>query len=166
MSRSAPTVRQGVIVGLIGYFSVAAFYAAFDLIAARGPLYTVNLLGMSVFKGLRDPGVLGVPIHPDTSAIFWYNAFHLAVSIVIGLIVTGLVELAERRPPQARMALFTIIGGFFVTIIVVGLLTSSIRPLLPWWSIVIANAFAVLLAGRYLMWKRPGTWSRLSPFAH
>ena len=34
------------------------FYAAFDVLAARGTLYTVNLLGMAVFKGLRDPSVL------------------------------------------------------------------------------------------------------------
>lgn len=70
--------------------------------------------------------------------------------------------MAHCRSP---MVLFTIVAGFVVTIVAVGLLTSPIRPLLPWWSIVVANALAVLLAGGYLLRSRPGTWSRLSPFA-
>jgi len=148
-------------VGIIGYASVAALYAALDLVAARGALYTVDLLGKSLFKGLRDTGVLGLPIEADAAAIVWYNGIHLLVSLVIGIIVTGLVANSERRPEQARMVLFVIVAGFFVTIVVVGLLTSSIRPLLPWWSIVVANTLAVLLAGAYLIWKRPGVVQRL-----
>ena len=58
MATVGRTIRQGVIVGLIAFASVAMFYAAFDVLAARGTLYTVNLLGMAVFKGLRDPSVL------------------------------------------------------------------------------------------------------------
>ena len=159
------TIRDGLVVGFIGYISVAALYAVFDLVAARGTLYTVDLLGKSMFRGLRDAGVLGLPIRPDLTTVFWYNWLHLAVSLAIGLIVTGLVGLAERRPKHAPLVLFTIVAGFVVTIVVVGLLTNPIRPLLPWWSIVVANALAVLLAGIYLLRKRPGIWARLIPFA-
>jgi len=164
MALASRTIRQGLIVGLIGYASVAALYAAFDFFAARGALYTVNLLGKSVFDGLRDPAVLGLPMQLDTTAIVWYSGLHLLISLIIGLIVTGLVEQAERQPSQAPLVLFTIMAGFVVTIIAVGLLTAPIRPLLPWWSIVVANTIAVLLAGGYLLHKRPGTWHRLSPF--
>jgi hypothetical protein len=164
MAQASRTIRDGLVVGIIGYFSVAAFYAAFDVIAARGPLYTVDLLGKTLFKGWRDSAVLGLPIQPDGMAILWYNGLHLLISLIIGLIVTGLVELSERRPSQARIVLLTIVAGFVVTIAAVGALTSPIRPLLPWWSVVLANALAVLLAGKYLLWKRPGTWRRLSPF--
>jgi hypothetical protein len=159
------TIREGLIVGGIAYFAVAAFYAAFDLLAARGPLFTVDLLGKAVFQGLRDPSVLELPIQPDVSAIAKYNVLHLVISLIIGLIVTGLVELCERRPSQARLVLFTLVAGFVVTIVGVGLLTSPIRLLVPWWSIVVANALAVMLAGAYLLRRRPGIWSRLSPFA-
>jgi hypothetical protein len=154
-----------LVVGMIGYISVAAFYAAFDLLAARGALYTVDLLGKSVFSGLRDPSVLGLPIQLDVTAIAWYNGLHFFISLTIGLIVTGLVEHSERRPSRARIVSIIIVAGFVVTILAVGSLSSPIRPLLPWWSIVVANAFAVLLAGAYLLQKRPGTWDRLSPFA-
>jgi hypothetical protein len=153
------------VVGLIAYASVAVFYSTFDLLAARGTLYTVDLLGKAVFRGLRDPGILQYPIRPDPTAIFWYNGLHLLVSVTIGLIVTGLIAQAERRPAQAHLVLVTIVAGFVVTILGVGLLTSPLRAVLPWWSIVVANGLATLLAGVYLLQKRPGLWGRLVPFA-
>ncbi len=165
MIPASRTMREGLVVGLIAYASVAVFYSAFDLLAARGTLYTVDLLGKAVFRGLRDPGVLQYPIRPDLSAIFWYNGLHLLLSLAIGLIVTSLIEHAERNPARARLVLFTIVAGFVVTILGVGLLTSSMRPVLPWWSIVAANALATLLAGLYLLQKRPGLWGRLIPVA-
>ena len=158
-------VRDGLIVGIIGYASVALFYAVFDLVAARGALYTVDLLGKSVFKGLRDPGVLGVPMKLDMAAIASYNGLHFFVSLVIGLVVAGLVAQAEREPAQTRLIRFIIVLGFVVTIVAVGWLTGPIRLLLPWWSIVAANAFAVIVAGAYLLRRRPGTWRRLGPNA-
>lgn len=157
--------REGLMVGLIAYASVALFYCGFDLLASRGTLYTVDLLGKAVFRGLRDPGVLAYPIQPDPTAIFWYNGLHLLVSLAIGLIVTRLIDEAERRPAAAPMILTVIVAGFFLTILAVGMLTASMRPVLPWWSIVVANGLATLLAGLYLLRKRPGLWSRLVPFA-
>lgn len=165
MVRASRTTREGIVVGLIAYASVAVFYSAFDFLAARGTLYTVDLLGKVMFAGLRDPGILQYPIQPDLTAIFWYNAVHLLISLAIGLIVTRLIEQAERHPAQAPLALFTIVAGFALTILGVGLLTSSMRPVLPWWSIVVANGLATCLAGLYLLQKRPGLWGRLIPFA-
>jgi hypothetical protein len=150
-----------MVVGLIAYASVAVFYSAFDLLAARGTLYTVDLLGKTVFRGLRDPGVLQLPIRPDLTALLAYNALHLLISLAIGLIVIRLIEQAERHPSQGRPVLFAIAAGFVLTILGVGVLTTPMRPVLPWWSIVVANVFATLLAGVYLLRKRPGLWGRL-----
>jgi hypothetical protein len=155
------TVRDGIIVGLIAYAAVAVFYSILDFLAARGTLYTVDLLGKAMFRGLRDPGVLQYPISVDLTTVFWYNAFHLVTSVAIGLIVTSLVAYAEHHPKQARLVLIAIIAGFVVTIIAVGRMTSSIRPLFPWWSIVVANVLATLLAGFYLLRARPGIGTRL-----
>ena len=165
MAISSRTVRDGLVVGLIGYFSVAALYGVFDLSAARGAMYTVDLLGKSVFGGLRDPAVLGLPMQLDVTAIVQYSGLHLLISLIIGLVVTGLVEHAAQQPSHALMVLLTIVAGFAVTIVAVGVLTMPIRPVLPWWSIVVANTLAVALAGAYLLWKRPGTWQQLNPFA-
>lgn len=164
MAPASRGIRDGWVLGLIAYASVAFFYAAFDVLAARGTLYTVDLLGKVFFRGLRDPAVLQLPFQPDLPAIFLYNGLHLFLSLAIGLTVIWLVERADRGPAQAYVSLFTIVAGFFVTILAVDLLTRPIRPLLPSWSIVVANTCAVVPAGAYLLWRRPGVWRKLMPF--
>ncbi|HEX8944611.1 MAG TPA: hypothetical protein VF785_15845 [Gemmatimonadaceae bacterium] len=154
--------RDGITVGLVGYASVALFYSAFDFLAARGNLHTVNVLGQAVFRGLRDPAVLRFPVPLDAGAIFLYNALHLALALTIGLIVAGLVAFAERHSEQRRAIRFIIAAGFVVTVGTIGLLTNSMRPVLPWWSIVVANSLATLLAGAYLVTRHPGLWRRLA----
>jgi len=139
-------------------------YAAFDVLAARGTLYTVNLLGKAVFQGLRDPSVLQMPIAPDFSAIALYSGLHLALSLAIGLVVTGFVARADKDPSQASFVLAVVGGGFLVTIAAVGVISEPIRPVLPWWSIVVANGAASACAGAYLLRARPGIWRRLNPF--
>ena len=162
MAAPRRTIRDGIVVGLIGYAAVAVFYSVFDQLAARPPLYTVDLLGKAVFRGLRDPGVLFFPLQSDVAAIFWYNALHFVIALVIGLIVTSLVASAEQHPSRRSLVRFVIAAGFLVTVIVVGVLTAPMRPVLPWWSIVVANALATLLAGTYLVRQRPGLWRRLA----
>lgn len=161
MTNADRTWREGIIVGLIAYVAVAVFYWAFDFLAARGTLYTVNVLGLAVFRGLRDPGVLTLPAAPDMTAIFWYNGLHLALSLAIGLIVTRLLAHAEANPPQARSVLFVIVAGFLVTVLGVGYLSAPLRPVLPWWSIVVANTLATAAASVYVMRRHPGIAARL-----
>lgn len=166
MVATGRTIRDGVVAGLIGYAAVAAFYLAFDLLAARGMLYTVDLLGRAVFRGLRDPAILQQgPIQPDVPAILLYNGLHLVIALAVGLIVVWLVGQAERHPSQAHLILFAIVAGFVVTVIGVGVLTEPMRAVLPWWSIVVANGLATLFAGAYVLRVRPGTWHRLMPLA-
>jgi hypothetical protein len=161
MTPGRRTLREGLVVGLIAYASVAVFYAIFDLLAARGALYTVNMLGLAVFRGQRDVAILELPVPLDLAAISWYNALHLLLSLAIGLTVVGLVARAERLPRQAQAMLFVVVAGFLVTIFLVGELTGSMRAVLPWWSIVVANSLAVLLAGLYLLRRHPGVWRLL-----
>ncbi|MDH5628183.1 MAG: hypothetical protein OEY69_07805, partial [Candidatus Krumholzibacteria bacterium] len=86
---------------------------------------------------------------------------HFSISLAIGLVVTGLVEYADRHPARARLVTLVIVAGFVVTVYGVNLLIGPVRALVPWWSIVVANLFAVLLAGLYLMKQRPGVGRRL-----
>ncbi|HEY9384849.1 MAG TPA: hypothetical protein VIP80_15165 [Gemmatimonadales bacterium] len=159
---SAPRpLRDGLLVGLVAYAAVAVFYAAFDLLAARGALYTVNVLGKAVFRGLRDPAVVMLPLPLDTGAILLYNALHLVVSLVIGLVVVGLLVEAERHPARRRVMLAVIVAGFLITVVAVGLASRPFRPVLPWWSIVAANTAAVMLAAWYLERRLPGIGRRM-----
>lgn len=163
MARSRGVVREGLVVGIIGYAAVALLYAALDLVTGRGALYTVDLLGKAFFRGLRDPAVLAGPIQLDVTAIALYNVFHLLAALAVGLIVTALVERVERRPEQAPTVLIVVVAGFVVTIVGVGLLTVEMRPVLPLWSIVACNSVAVIVAGLYLLSRRPGAWDLLVP---
>lgn len=161
MATQRNAVRDGLVIGLLAYASVALFYAAFDFLAARGTLYTVDLLGKALFRGVRDPSILQFPAQPDTGALLLYNGFHLVMSLVIGQVVSHLIKRAEDRPTEARAMLGVIVAGFVVTVLAVGMLTAPMRPLLPWWSIVVANAAAVAVAGTYLMRKHPGLGQRM-----
>ena len=153
--------RDGVIVGLVASASVAVFYGSFDLLASRGIFFTVSLLGRALFQGLRDPAVLQFPMAPDLMAVALYSVLHIVISLVIGLIVVALVTEAERTPTRARLVVGTIVAGYVVTIAVMGFLTAAMRNLLPLWSIAVANGFATVCAGRYLLFRRPGLWGRL-----
>lgn len=161
MQHDRRTILDGLVVGLIGYAAVALFYSVFDLLASRGPLYTVNLLGKAVFRGLRDPSVLMFAQDYDLSAIFAYNALHLAVALLIGLVATTVVGIAERTSSRAGLVRIVIVAGFIITVTIVGALTTPIRPLLPMWSVVATNALAAIIAGVYLLRRRPGLWHKL-----
>jgi len=150
-----------VIVGLIAYAAVAVFYSAFDLLATRGTLFTVNLLGQALFRGLRDSTVLQFPMATDLPAVLWYNGLHFALSLAIGLIVVGLVEYAERNAARAGLMAGAIATGFAITVAIVGRLTEPMRALLPWWSILVANGAATLFAAAYLLKQRPGLLRRM-----
>jgi ABC-type Na+ efflux pump permease subunit len=154
------TIRDGIIVGLIGYATVAFLYSAFDVLAARDGLHTVNMLGRVVFRGLRDSSVLLFPAELDPGAIFAYNVLHLILALGIGLLVATLVSFGDRTPERRRAVRIVIAAGFIVTVAIVGLLTAPMRPVLSWWSIVVANALSAFFAALYLLDRRPGLWRR------
>jgi len=160
MARVSP-IREGTVIGLIASGSVAVFYAAFDLLAMRGPFYTVNVLGRALFRELRHPNALMLPLALDWEAIALYSALHLGLAFMIGVTVASFVAHAEHHPGRRIPVLLAIVGGFVVTIAMVGILSAPIRPVLPWWSIVLANTLAVLLAGSYLLYRHPGLWRRV-----
>lgn len=163
MTDSRSDTRDGLALGLIGYVTVAAFYALFDGLASRGSLYTVNLLGLAAFRGVRDPAILQFPVPLDAAAIGLYNAVHLVASLLIGAIVVRLVSHAEREPSRASPVLACLIAGYVLTVLAVGFLSASIRVVLPWWSIAVANASAAAAGAWYLSRRRPGTIGRLVP---
>jgi hypothetical protein len=161
MSITNRIMKEGLVVGFIGFAAVALFYAAFDFLAARAFLFTVNLLGQALFFGLRDPSVLAMPMAIDLTAVVLYTIVHLLAALAIGLFVAWLVAHLEGPPAQARLAVLVIVAGFFVTIFAIGMVSTPIKMLLPWWSVVLANVLAVAVAGAYLLGRHPGLARRL-----
>ena len=163
MQDTTRSYKDGIVVGLIAYASVAAFYGIFDVLASRGAFFTVDLLGKAVFRQLSDPSVLQHPIELDQTAILLYNTVHLLISLAIGLIVLRVAEEGVRRPERAMQVRVFIAAGYFVTVAAVGFLTEPMRAVMPWWTIAASNGLSTLLAGWYLLRRRPEL-GRLVPF--
>lgn len=161
MAGATRTVREGLAVGLIGYATVAIFFTLFDLLAGRGPVFTLNVLGRVVFRGARDPAILQLPIPADFTAMALYNFFHLFVAVVVGLFAAWLVQRVEARPERGLPALLVILAGYVVTVVVVARLSRGIEPLLPFWTIVVVNTLAAVGGGAYLWRAHPGLWRRV-----
>ncbi len=153
--------KLGILIGLIAYASVALFYASFDALAARGTLFTVQMLGEALFHGQPDASVLLLPIPLDLTVIGGYNAVHLVLSLLIGQSVVALIHHAGQHPSRGPVILALIVGGFVVTILGVGWLSSTIRSVLPWWSIIAANFLATLVSALVVLKLRPGLLDRL-----
>ncbi len=161
MRRNGSATREGVVVGLIGYAAVAVFYAVFDLLAGRGGLFTLNLLGKIVFGGNPDPSILQLPIPIDAGAMMAYNVLHLVVSLAVGLFVAHLVAQVEQRPRIGVPVLLVLLSGYAVTVAVVAVVTQEVAPLLPFWSIVTVNTLAALAGGVFLWRAHPHLWARV-----
>ena len=162
MSNTTRWIREGLIIGSLAFAAVAAFYLAFDLVAARGALYTVNQLGLILLRGPGEVTAAGGSWPIDPAGIAAYSALHLAGSLLIGMVVCRLVHEAELRPMQAQIALLFIVAGFAGTIALIGALSEGIREVLPWWSLIAANALAVLIAGYVMLQRHPGFLERMT----
>jgi len=156
MFLSGKTIKEGLIIGFIGYATVAILYAIFDMIAARGFLFTVDLLGKVLFRDFLTSDIVKSPAAIDLAAIFWYNIFHLLTALIIGLLVISFVELTDRQPAQGQFILFILVLGFVLTVVVVTFMTSPVNTFIPWWSIFIANILSVVTASYYLFKRHPG----------
>ncbi len=161
MTRTGTDLREGLMLGLIAFIVVAAFYNGYDLVAARGPFHTVNLLGRAVFHGVRDAAQLAQPVPLDPGLIEGYNALHLVLSLGIGAVVMWLVGQADRDAARRPLLLLLVVGGYVATIASVAWVSAPIRDVLPLWSIVAANTLAVAAGAGYVAHRRPGIIQRL-----
>lgn len=162
MANGRQVLREGLVTGVIGYATVALFYALFDFLAARGGLFTLDLLGKVVFRGLRDPAVLQLPQRLDAAAMFAYNGLHLFLALAIGTFVAALVARLDERPGLFYPVVGILIAGYVITVVVIGSFVNGIAPLLPWWSIVVANTLAVVIAGAYLRSQHLALWNTIN----
>lgn len=162
MTSPSRWIREGMVTGLIAFVAVAVFYFVFDVLATRGALFTVNRIGQLMMKGPSGVSVSGLPIPLDPAAIVGYTAVHLAASLSIGVLVCRLVHEAELQPMLAQVALLFIVAGFAATIVIVGLISVPIRNVLPWWSIIVANSLAVLVAGFVMITRHPEFLGRMT----
>jgi hypothetical protein len=147
---SGHPVRDGVVAGLIGAISVAAWFFLLDVVAGR-PFFTPAVLGSTVLQivGVGFGG-RGLVTH-----VVLYTILHVAAFVALGIIAalaTNAMEL-ERRPRGiiGFLALFAVLEAAYL--IGVGVAAGSeLFGVYAWWQFGIANLIAALLMGRYI-WR-------------
>ncbi len=142
---------QGLTAGLLGYATVAVFFAIVNLIAGRSAFHTAALLGSALFYGLRDPAQLLIGPGPVLS----YNGLHLIIFLFLGTIAAWLAYLAEQGPELWYVGAVSFIFmafhmyGFFL------MLTQPVRAVLTPWLMLTAGAIGCVAMAVYLLWIHP-----------
>lgn len=145
------TIEDGTLIGLLGYLTVAVFFAAVNLLAGRSPFYTAELLGRAVTES-------GAEAATGAGPVLAFNSIHLVFFLALGLGVAWIVRLGERRPDLwypfflgSVMGLMAL-GLFFFLVVVPA--TAAI----PWWSVAMANLAAAAAIGGYLLLAHRELW--------
>jgi hypothetical protein len=125
------TVREGLLVGLLGGGAVAVWWLIVDLLGGT-PLATPNGLGQVFIEGSRTTG-------PDTlhpGAIAAFTAVHFAMFAVLGLVLVRLVHLVTHHW-ELRMGLWI---GIVLTTAWLAFHTYALarytRYPIPWWGTI------------------------------
>ena len=150
MKMRQQVLYEGLVAGLIGYATVALFFAASNLLGGRSPFYTASLLGDVLFYG---GAASTVAVGPGPAIAF--NGFHMVLFMAVGVTAAWLASGAERGPQ------FWYIGTIlfvFVLIHLVGAMVWMSAPLqaaIPPWSVVTSTLLAAAALSAYLWWVHP-----------
>jgi hypothetical protein len=153
-TRAASGVHaDGVIAGIIAAATVALWFLLIDLVNGT-PLRTPSVLGTALFQG---PASLDSPMAPPVSAemVLMFTWVHGLVFVVIGVAVSRVLALAERRPSLGFgiLLLFLVLEfGFTVSAM---LFTEPVLGLLTWPAILGANLLAASSMTGYFWLRRP-----------
>lgn len=155
--RAHPTMRQGIVAGLIGAVTVALWFLVIDTLL-REPLYTPAALGTVLFQGGGGPEDVTISAGP----VIGYTLVHFAFFLLFGVIVSGLTEQVEKFPPLVfgLLLLFVVFEVFFVA--GTAILGGWVLRELAWWSVLVGNFLAAAAMGFYLWKAHPKLASRLS----
>lgn len=146
---------EGLVLGLIGYFTIAVFFAVVNLIGGHSPFRTAAVLGQGLVGGAGEGAI-------DFRAVLAYNALHAAAFVAIGLAVAWLVDKAERYPQFWLVVFLLAVMGFMLTLPLFVLVAVPAAAALAWWAVVAANLLAALAMGAYLARRHPGLRRRIA----
>lgn len=143
-------IREGIVAGLVGAVTVAAWFFVFDVLQGR-PFFTPAALGSALFLGASDLSAVTV----DWIMVTGYTLIHVTAFIVTGLVAATIVVEAEERPPLvlAGVLLFVAFEAFFMGLL--AMVAEFLLGALAWWTIAVGNLLATVTMGYYLWRKHP-----------
>lgn len=143
--------RDALIAGVLGASSVAVWFLGLDLAAGR-PFATPAALGAALLGVLGPPGSEGTFVH-----VAVYTLFHYAAFILVALIASVVVHLAERTPGVLAGALILFVAfeiGFTVLSSILAH-SSNFQGNLSWLAVAVGNLIAAAVMGTYLWRAHP-----------
>jgi uncharacterized membrane protein YgdD (TMEM256/DUF423 family) len=151
------TLRDGILVGLLGAVIIATWFFVVDAIAGR-PFFTPAMLGSAFFWGLRDPAQVQITLQ----SVLAYSMAHVLSLVLVGLIASAVASQVERVPSTLFLAIVLFAAFEFGFYIVVAVLGQPLLGALAWWSVAASNAIAAAGMG-YALWRlRPNLRARLA----
>lgn len=145
------TVWQGLMVGSIGYFTIALSVSIGDVLQGRSFFYTVSLFGEWLFYDLKDPA--SVRVWPG--AVFAYNGLHLVTMLAFGLLASWLASVSERGALYWYAGLVMFLFVFVHLFSAVLLMSEPLRAAVSLVQIVVPSLLAVVLMSAYLLRMHP-----------
>jgi hypothetical protein len=141
-------VREGLLAGLVGAVTVAAWFFFFDLTQGR-LLFTPAALGSALLLGASSTDAIEV----TAFTVGGYSILHVVAFAVVGLIASAIAWEAESRPPiiLGAILLFVAFESFLLGLLAI--VAEFLLGPIAWWSIAMGNLLAVATIGIYL-WNR------------
>lgn len=137
--------KEGAVAGVLAYVAVAAFFALLNVALGHSPFETAFLMGEAMGAGAPGPNA-------EIGIILAANGLHLLVSLVVGLAAAFLLLELEHHHGLWYAVLMAFLGGFFLSIVVVGVLGAEVTAVVTWPQVAAANTVAALVVGVYL-WR-------------
>jgi hypothetical protein len=143
-------LREGVVTGLIGAATLAAWFLAVDAVHGR-PLFTPAALGSVLLAGADAPAAVSITAGP----VLAYTLLHVTAFVLLGLLSAAIASRIERFPPLAfAFVMLFVVYWTFVVFLTTMLGTWLLREL-AWWSVFAGNLLAALAMGWWLWRAHP-----------
>jgi hypothetical protein len=145
------TLREGLVVGLVGGLIVAVWYFVVDL-GSGNVLRTPSVLGQ-VFVGADTmPAVRRIV--PE--AVAQYFVLHFAIFLLLGIALVALAHMATRNPSLRMGVWLGLVVSFLFFLGFMFMLYSATAERFPWWPALIGSILGFGSVA-LLLWRRhPG----------
>jgi hypothetical protein len=149
--QTSATYNEGIVAGLIGATTVAAWFLIVDAFNGR-PLYTPTVLGTALFRhgaGLDSPQTLAISFE----MVFLFTWVHALAFAAIGGVAAHLLDFAEHTANVGFgiVLLFVVFEFGFVAVTTV--FAGDVLASLAWPAVLVGNLLAAAAMGTYF-WKR------------
>lgn len=143
--------RHGLIAGVLGYATIAGFYALLNALSGRPLWSTAAALGQAI---LGQAGEVDIATF-DPRPVLLFNGIHLATFLVIGWISAWLVSEADRHPVLWYLLFCLGIFVFSHLWAIAYAVALPVTDVVPGWSVLVAGLAAAAVMGLYLWVSDP-----------